>query len=97
MVAILSAVLFPYETYFYSSGGIEEEWGPKDLMTNRVTSTVGFGLGSLLAIAILAGSAQLFGPANVRIPTLAGPNSCARIPARIVIASNEPRPMPRMP
>jgi len=64
-VAILSAVMFPYEAYFYSSGGIEEQWGPKDLLTNRVTATVGFGLGSLLAIAILASSAQLFGPNNV--------------------------------
>jgi len=65
IVAILSAVLFPYETYFYSSGGIEEQWGPKDLGTNRVTSIVGMSLGSLLAISILANSAQLFGPANV--------------------------------
>jgi Mn2+/Fe2+ NRAMP family transporter len=65
VVAILSAVLFPYESYFYSSGGIEEGWGPKDLLTNRVTCTVGFGLGSLLAISILASSAQLFGPVNV--------------------------------
>jgi manganese transport protein len=65
VVAILSAVLFPYESYFYSSGGIEEGWGPKDLLTNRVTCTVGFGLGSLLAISILAASAQLFGPVNV--------------------------------
>ena len=64
-VAILSAVMFPYEAYFYSSGGIEEEWGPKDLVTNRVTTTVGFALGSLLAIAILANSAVLFGPALV--------------------------------
>jgi Mn2+/Fe2+ NRAMP family transporter len=64
-VAIMSAVMFPYEAYFYSSGGIEEEWGPKDLLTNRVTTTVGFALGSLLAISILANSAQLFGPANV--------------------------------
>ncbi len=65
IVAILSAVLFPYESYFYSSGGIEEGWGAKDLVTNRVTCTVGFGLGSLLAISILASSAQLFGPINV--------------------------------
>jgi Mn2+/Fe2+ NRAMP family transporter len=65
VVAILSAVMFPYEAYFYSSGGIEEQWGPKDLLTNRMTTTVGFGLGSLLAMAILASSAQLFGPANV--------------------------------
>jgi len=65
MVAIVSAVMFPYEVYFYSSGGIEEEWKPKDLLTNRLTCIVGFGLGSLLAMAILASSAQLFGPANV--------------------------------
>jgi Mn2+/Fe2+ NRAMP family transporter len=64
-VAILSAVMFPYEAYFYSSGGIEERWGPKDMLTNRITTTVGFALGSLLAISILANAAQLFGPANV--------------------------------
>jgi len=65
MVAIVSAVMFPYEAYFYSSGGIEEDWGPKDLPMNRISCTVGFGLGSLLAISILASSAQLFGPINV--------------------------------
>jgi Mn2+/Fe2+ NRAMP family transporter len=64
-VAILSAVMFPYEVYFYSSGGIEEGWAPKDMLTNRMTSIIGMGLGSVLAIAILANSAQLFGPANV--------------------------------
>ena len=64
-VAILSAVLFPYEVYFYSSGGIEEGWAPKDMLKNRITAIVGMGLGSLLAIAILSNSAQLFGPANV--------------------------------
>ncbi|MFL6737116.1 MAG: NRAMP family divalent metal transporter [Sphingomonas sp.] len=64
-VAITSAVLFPYEAYFYSSGAIEEQWGPKDLPNNRLTSTVGFGLGSLLAIAILSLSAQLFRPVMV--------------------------------
>nr|NUR36620.1 hypothetical protein [Sphingomonas sp.] len=64
-VAIVSAVMFPYEVYFYSSGGIEEGWGPKDLPTNRLTSIVGMGLGSTLAISILANSAQLFGPVNV--------------------------------
>jgi manganese transport protein len=65
MVAITSAVLFPYEAYFYSSGGIEEQWGPKDLPNNRLTATAGFALGSVLAIAILASSAQLFRPVAV--------------------------------
>ncbi|HEX6741007.1 MAG TPA: divalent metal cation transporter [Sphingomicrobium sp.] len=64
-VAIVSAVMFPYEVYFYSSGGIEEGWTPKDLLTNRITSIVGMGLGSVLAIAILVNSAVLFTPANV--------------------------------
>jgi manganese transport protein len=64
-VAIVSAVMFPYEAYFYSSGGIEEGWGPKDLPMNKITCTLGFGLGSLLSLSILASSAQLFTPANV--------------------------------
>jgi manganese transport protein len=65
VVAIISAVMFPYEVYFYSSGGIEEEWSPKDLLTNRLTAILGMALGSTLAISILSSSAQLFGPANV--------------------------------
>jgi Mn2+/Fe2+ NRAMP family transporter len=64
-VAIVSAVLFPYEVYFYSSGGIEEQWGPKDLNINRLTTIVGFGLGSLLAIAILVNAAVLFRPLHI--------------------------------
>jgi len=64
-VAIISAVMFPYEVYFYSSGGIEEKWGVKDLPMNRITCIVGFGLGSLLAIAILSNSAQLFAPLHI--------------------------------
>jgi len=65
IVAIISAVMFPYEVYFYSSGGIQEEWGTKDLGVNKLTCIVGFGLGSLLAISILSSSAQLFGPADI--------------------------------
>jgi manganese transport protein len=71
VVAIFSAVMFPYEAYFYSSGGIEDGWGPKDLLTNRVVSFVGMGLGTLLSIAIVALAAQLFAPANVG-PALPG-------------------------
>jgi Mn2+/Fe2+ NRAMP family transporter len=65
LVAIFSAVMFPYEAIFYSSGGIEEHWKPKDLLTNRVTSIVGMGLGSLLSIAVLALAASLFAPTGI--------------------------------
>jgi Mn2+/Fe2+ NRAMP family transporter len=64
-VAIVSAVMFPYETYFYSSGGIEEKWSEKDLGLNRLTTTVGFSLGSLLALALLVSSAELFRPLGI--------------------------------
>lgn len=65
VVAIFSAVMLPYQVYFYSSGGIEEGWSRKDLLTNRVTIIVGSALGSLLSIAMLAVAVQLFVPANV--------------------------------
>src|SRR6185312_10437765 len=60
VVAIISAVIFPYEVYFYSSGAIEEHWSRKDLPINRVTTIVGFALGSLLAISLLVNAAVLF-------------------------------------
>jgi Mn2+/Fe2+ NRAMP family transporter len=65
VIAIISAVMFPYEAYFYSSGGIEEHWGPKDLKVNLLTTTVGFGLGSTLAIALLINAAILFKPLHI--------------------------------
>ena len=33
-VGLLSSILMPYEIYFYSSGGIEEDWKPDDLGVN---------------------------------------------------------------
>lgn len=65
IVAIISAVLFPYEVYFYSSGGIEEVWGPKDIKVNFLTTTVGFGFGSLMAIALLVNASVLFRPLHI--------------------------------
>ena len=31
VVGLLGAAMTPYEVYFYSSGGVEEDWAPKDL------------------------------------------------------------------
>lgn len=70
-VALVSAVMFPYEAYFYSSGGIEDGWTEKDLGINRLTTIVGFGLGALLALSLLVNAAQLFGPAGIS-PELLG-------------------------
>src|ERR1043165_8994082 len=39
VVAVLSSVLLPYETYFYASGVIEDGWNPSDIKLNRVIVT----------------------------------------------------------
>ena len=65
VVAIFSAVLFPFETYFYSSGAVEEHWSRKDLNMNRLTTGVGFSLGSLLSMTLLVSGAALFRPAGI--------------------------------
>jgi manganese transport protein len=64
-VGILSSILLPYEIYFYSSGGIEDDWKPSDVPMDRVTAGVGFTLGSVLASAILIGSAIVFLPRDI--------------------------------
>jgi manganese transport protein len=53
VVALMSSIMLPYETYFYSSGGIEDDWNPEDVTLNRVIVGVGFVLGALLAASLV--------------------------------------------
>lgn len=59
-VSLLGAFMTPYEIYFYSSGAIEERWAGKDFITNRVTTIVGFVLGSLIVVSMMVVAAQTF-------------------------------------
>ena len=63
-VGLIAAAFMPYEVHFYSSGGVEEGWGPKDLNVNRMNAFVGFALGGLLALVVTA--AQVYQPIGVR-------------------------------
>src|SRR5436190_1858723 len=66
VVGVGSASLMPYEVYFYSSGAVEEGWTPHaEHGLNRITAIVGFGLGAILAMAIMAASAQVLQPAGI--------------------------------
>jgi manganese transport protein len=65
VVGVVGAALVPYEVYFYSSGGIEDGWTPKDLNVNRMNSILGFGIGGVLSIALIMVSAQVFAPLQV--------------------------------
>jgi manganese transport protein len=59
-VGLLGAAMTPYEVYFYSSGGIEEGWTPKDLGINRANAVVGYGLGGFLSFTLMITGGALF-------------------------------------
>ena len=59
-IGLLGAALTPYEVYFYSSGGIEDQWSPKDIGLNRANAILGYGLGGFLSLALMIVGAALF-------------------------------------
>jgi manganese transport protein len=65
VVGLIGAALMPYEVYFFSSGGVEERWTPKDLTLNRVNSIVGFSLGGLLSISLMVVAGVVWHPLGV--------------------------------
>ena len=69
-VALFGAAMTPYEVFFFSSGGVEEHWTRKDLVTSRVNVLVGFPLGGLLSLAIATSAALVLLPAGVEVDTL---------------------------
>jgi len=70
-VALLSSVMLPYETYFYAAGVIEDRWSAQDIGLNRVIVIVGFVLGSLLSVSLIAIGTQFFDPIHAE-PSLPG-------------------------
>jgi Mn2+/Fe2+ NRAMP family transporter len=69
-VALFGAAMTPYEVFFFSSGGVEERWTPRDLATSRLNVMVGFPLGGLLSIAIAACAAIVLLPAGIRVDSM---------------------------
>lgn len=69
-VALFGAAMTPYEVFFFSSGGIEDGWTPKDLGTMRANVFIGFPLGGLLSIAIAAAAATVLLPRGIEVETL---------------------------
>jgi Mn2+/Fe2+ NRAMP family transporter len=59
-IGLLGAALTPYEVYFYSSGGVEGEWTPKDIGLNRANAIIGYGLGGFLSFALMITGGALF-------------------------------------
>jgi len=60
VVGLLGAALTPYEVYFYSSGGVEDRWSPKDIGLNRANAIIGYSLGGSLSFALMITGGALF-------------------------------------
>lgn len=72
-VGIVGSAMSPYEVYFYSSGAVEEGWGPASMFENRINAFAGFGLGALLSMSLIVVSAEFFHPTDIVPNFLATP------------------------
>ena len=79
-VGLLGAAMTPYEVYFYSSGGVEEEWTEKDLGLNRANAMIGYGLGGFLSFALMIVGGALFLPQGIDPETLGSISLGAQLP-----------------
>jgi len=66
-VSLFASAMTPYEVFFFSSGGVEEKWGPQELPVMRANVFVGFPLGGLLSLGIMATAAALYHPLDAQV------------------------------
>jgi Mn2+/Fe2+ NRAMP family transporter len=69
-ISLFGACLTPYQVIFFSSGGREEHWTTKNLSEMRFNAVVGFPLGGLLSIAIMAAAFVVLQPAQINVHSL---------------------------
>jgi Mn2+/Fe2+ NRAMP family transporter len=69
-IALFGAAMTPYEVFFFSSGAVEEGWTKKDMVLNRANVFLGFPLGGLLSLALMASTAIVFAPRSIAVDTL---------------------------
>ena len=69
-VSLFGACLVPYQVLFFSSGGREEHWTEKSIVDMRLNAIVGFPLGGLLSIAIMAATVPVLQPLHVDVAHL---------------------------
>jgi len=69
-IALLGAAMTPYEVFFFSSGAVEDGWTKQDLNVNRANVYLGFPLGGLLSLAIMASAAVVLRPRGITAETL---------------------------
>jgi Mn2+/Fe2+ NRAMP family transporter len=79
-IALFGAAMTPYEVFFFSSGAVEDGWGPADLRVNRANVYIGFPLGGLLSLAIMASAHLVLAPKGIGVDEL------AQVPLPVVVS-----------
>lgn len=69
-VALFASSVSPYEADFFSSGGVEERWTARDLASERTNVLIGFPLGGLLSLSLMAAAAVVLHPEHMLVSTL---------------------------
>ncbi|MEA3075484.1 MAG: hypothetical protein QOF60_392 [Actinomycetota bacterium] len=69
-IALFGAAMTPYEVFFFSSGAVEEHWSQDDLRLNKANVYIGFPLGGLLSLALMAATAIVLQPKGISITHL---------------------------
>src|SRR5436190_11792983 len=69
-IALFGAAMTPYEVFFFSSGAVEEKWSRADLKQEKANVYIGFPLGGLLSLAIMAGAATVLAPREISVDHL---------------------------
>lgn len=69
-ISLLGACLVPYQVQFFTSGGREEHWTEKKIPDMRMNAIIGFPLGGLLSIAIMAAVVPVLQPLHVDVAHL---------------------------
>ena len=70
-IALFGAAMTPYEVFFFSAGGVEEHWSEEDVLTSRINVFLGFPLGGLLSLSLMASAALVLQPRGIEVGTLA--------------------------
>jgi manganese transport protein len=73
----------PYEVFFFSSGAVEERWTVRDLATNRLNVYIGFPIGGILSLAIMACSSIVLAPLGISVDRL------SQVTAPVVVAGGK--------
>jgi Mn2+/Fe2+ NRAMP family transporter len=66
-VSIMGATLSPYLFNFYSSGGVEDEWGEDHVGVNRAIAFIGMAFGGAIAVGMLVAAGAVFHPNHVEV------------------------------